>query len=41
MCRFIFRFYYVELLGHDDSPNEGTVTFLAFFHLPPLKVEGA
>jgi len=28
-CQFIFRFSYVEPFGHDNSPNEGTVTFWA------------
>jgi len=31
VCKFIFRFPYVEPFGHDDSPNEGTITFLARF----------
>jgi len=39
VCKFIFRFPYVEPFGHDDSPNEGTValfgTILGIFPSPP------
>jgi len=35
MCKFIFQFPYVKLFGHDNLPNESTVTFLGIFPISP------